>query len=214
MEHRQLSVIYAAVSDKSGVASMTRNNFNGLSSSLGKVAKEDFWNTDKDRGDGQRIIVPVITLTSLLHAIPSSVKVSLLKTDMQGFDFTAIQAAGSALKDKVSHIINEVWFDDVYSYDVENDLCRDWLPFMTGLGYTLTAVDRGGDWDAATINTRCEKQLNDNPSRPTVKERPGLVEGNVFWIRHDAIDIPFPIVTEVQHFNHSYFSEEEYATCT
>jgi FkbM family methyltransferase len=213
MEHRQLSVIHAAVSGRPGVAYMTKNNFDGQSSSLAKVAREDFWNTDKERGDGKRIIVPVITLTSLLHAIPSTVKVSVLKTDMQGFDFTAIRAAGSALKDKVSHIINEVWLNDVYSYDVENDLCRDWLPFMTGLGYTLTTVDAWGG-DADTINTRCEKQLKDHPSRPTVKEKPGLDEANAFWIRHDAIDIAFPILRDVRNFNQSYFSEEEYETCT
>ena len=65
-----------------------------------------------------------------------------------------------------------------------------------------------------TINTRCEKQLKDHPSRPTVKEKPGLVEANAFWIRHDAIDIAFPILTDVRNFNQSYFSEEEYETCT
>ena len=212
MEHRQLSVINAAISDKPGVASMIKNNVQGVSSSLAQVAKEDFWNTNKEGGDGKRVIVPVITLTSLLNAIPSTVQVSFLKTDMQGFDFTAIRAAGPALKDKVTHIMNEVWLDDVYSYEVQNDLCRDWLPFMTGLGYVLTTVD-GWGWEADTINTRCEKQLKDHPSRPTVEEKPGLVEANAFWIRHDAIGIAFPLLTEIQNFNQSYFSEEEYATC-
>lgn len=214
MEHRQLSVIHAAVSGIAGVVSMTKNNNNGVSSSLANVVKEDFWNKDKERGDGKRIIVPVITLTSLLHAIPSTATVSVLMTDMQGFDFTAIRTAGSAVKDKVSHMINEIWFDDVYTYDVENDLCRDWLPFMTGLGYVLTRVDKGGEWAADTINTRCEKQLKDRPTRPSSKENPGLAEGNAFWIRNDAIDIPFPTLTTILHFNQSYFSEEEYATCT
>ena len=55
MEHRQLSVIHAAVSGRPGVAYMTKNNFDGQSSSLAKVAREDFWNTDKERGDGVNV---------------------------------------------------------------------------------------------------------------------------------------------------------------
>ena len=85
MNHRQLSVLNAAVSDKSGIASMIKNNFDGQSSSLAKVTKDDFWNTNKERGDGKRVIVPVITLSSVLNAIPGRVKVSFVKTDMQGF---------------------------------------------------------------------------------------------------------------------------------
>jgi FkbM family methyltransferase len=222
MNHRQLSVINAAVSDKPGVASMIKNNFDGQSSSLAKVTQEDFWNNDKTREDGKRVIVPVITLSSILNAIPSRVKVSFIKTDMQGFDFVAIKAAGQALRDRVTHILNEVWFDDVYSYEAENDLCRDWLPFMTGLGYVLKKIDvqlghfdgiSGEIADTNMIKAMCEKQLNEHPVRPKVEENPGLVEGNVYWVRNDTTDVEFPDCETLYSFNQSYFSAEDYVTC-
>jgi FkbM family methyltransferase len=221
-EHRQLSVIKAAVSDMPGVASMIKNNFEGVSSSLAKVAKEANWNNKKKRGDGKRVIVPIITLSSILNAIPSTVNVSFLKTDMQGFDFVAIKAAGQALRDRVNHIMNEVWFDDTYTYYAENDLCRDWLPLMTELGYDLTKIDvqigmfdgsSGESTDVETIKAVCEKQLHEHPVRPTVEENPGLVEGNAFWVRLDAIDVEFPSCETIDSFNQTYFSEVDYANC-
>ncbi len=223
MNHRQLSVLNAAVSDKSGVASMIRNNVNGLSSSLASVAKDDFWNTRKKRGDGQRVIVPVITLSSVLNAIPGGVKVSFVKTDMQGFDFVAIRAAGQALRERVTHILNEVWFGDIYTYKAENDFCRDWLPFMTELGYVLKKIDvqsgrfdglKGELPDSEMIKAMCEKQLNEHPVRPTVEENSGLLEGNAYWVRNDTIDVEFPDCENLPTFSQKhYFSEEDYVTC-
>jgi FkbM family methyltransferase len=217
-EHRQLSIIHAAVSDRPGVATMIQNNNNGLSSSLSKPAKDDFWNTNNERGDGKRVIVPVITLSSVLNAIPSTVKIPFIKTDMQGFDFAAVKATGSILKERVVHIMNEVWFDDVYSYDAENDFCRDWLPFMTDLGYVLIKVEGWGGSAGEPPNPNviaalCQQQLDQFPERPTVQERPGLVEGNVYWVRHDAIDVQLPHFDTVLEFDQSHFLEEDYATC-
>ena len=169
------------------------------------------------------MIVPVITLSSVLKAIPGRVKVSFVKTDMQGFDFVAIRAAGQALKERVTHILNEVWFGDVYSYKAENDFCRDWLPFMTELGYVLKKIDvqlghfdgiKGELEDTEMIKAMCEKQLNEHPVRPTVEENPGLVEGNVYWVREDAIDVEFPDCKILPFFKKkNYFSEEDYVTC-
>lgn len=133
--HRQLSVLPAAVSSQPGVMSMRIYNSNGVSSSLAKPAKTDFWNSKESRGDGKLAIVPVITLSSLLNSIPKRINVAFLMTDMQGYDFMAIKEAKNTLKDRVSHMMNEVWYDDVYTYSgVHNDLCRDWLPLMTELG--------------------------------------------------------------------------------
>ena len=72
--HCQLSVLNAAVSDKLGVASMIKNNGDCVSLSLAEVAKNDSWNTDKECGDGKRVIVPVITLSSVLNVIPGRVQ--------------------------------------------------------------------------------------------------------------------------------------------
>jgi hypothetical protein len=54
---------------------------------------------------------------------------------MQGFDFVTIRAVGQALRERVNHILNAVWFSNVYSYAAVNDWCHDWLPFMEELGY-------------------------------------------------------------------------------
>jgi FkbM family methyltransferase len=223
MTHRQLSVLNAAVSENSGVASMMRMNKNGLSSSLASAAMNDSWNNKPKRGDGQRMIVPVVTLSSVLNAIPSRVTIPFIKTDMQGFDFVAIRAAEHAVRERVTHVMNEVWFGDVYTYKAENDLCRDWLPFMTELGYFLKKIDvQGGHFDGfhgvltdnEKIKAMCEKQLNEHPVRPTVEENPGLVEGNAYWVRNDAIDVEFPDCENLPSFiKKNYSSEEDYMTC-
>lgn len=133
--HRQLSVLPAAVSSKAGVMSMRIYNDNAVSSSLAKPAMTDFWNSEENRGDGRLAIVPVITLSSLLNSIPKRINVAFLMTDIQGYDFTAIREARDTVKQRVTHIMAEVWYDDVVTYSgVHNDLCRDWLPFMTELG--------------------------------------------------------------------------------
>lgn len=133
--HRQLSVLPAAVSSMPGVMSMRIYNENGVSSSLAKPAMTDYWNSEESRGDGRLAIVPVITLSSLLNSIPKRINVAFLMTDIQGYDFMAIKEARNTLKERVTHIMTEVWYDDVYTYSgVHNDLCRDWLPLMTELG--------------------------------------------------------------------------------
>lgn len=134
--HSQLNVIPAAVADKAGVMTMRTYN-SGMSSSLANIAKEDYWNK-KGKGDnGKLVIVPVITLSSLLNSIPSFTNISLLMTDMQGLDFVTVKAGAQTLKDKVTHLITEVWLKDSYTYDAKNDLCRDWMPFMEELGELL-----------------------------------------------------------------------------
>lgn len=155
--------------------------------------------------------MPVITLSSLLLSIPETTRVAFVMTDMQGFDFTAVKAAGSVLKDRVTHILNEVWDNDVYTYHANNDLCRDWLPFMTDLGYTLVKTTRENS-DMEKVKARCKKQLKDNPQRPLVSESAGLQENDAYWVRNDAIGQPFPKAGTVQNFNPG-FTEEEYKSC-
>ncbi len=119
---------------------MIKNNFDSQSLSLAKVTKDDYWNTDKEHGGWKCLIMLVCILSLVLNASPGRVKVSFVKTDMQGFDFVAIWAAGRALRERVTHILHEAWFGNVYSYAAENALCRDWLPFMTELGYILKKI--------------------------------------------------------------------------
>jgi len=217
-QHPQVSVVHAAVSEQSGVMSMNIYNNGAESSSLAKPSASQYWNTNTGRGDGRTIIVPVITLSSLISAVPNTTQISLLKTDMQGFDFVAIKEAGSILKQRVRHIMTEVWMNDHYTYHANNDLCRDFLPFMTELGYEL-AADIKFDSRSIThsktpeqIVAQCEKQLRDTPIRPGVKEGAGLDERDAYWVRKDSIDIPFPDCPNIKKPRKT-FTPEEYATC-
>ena len=67
-KHRQLHVLHAAVAPKPGVVSMTMYNRRGVSSSLAAAAKDDWWNSGRNRGELR--LVPVITMSSILNAIP------------------------------------------------------------------------------------------------------------------------------------------------
>lgn len=154
------------------------------------------------------MLVPVITLSSVINAIPTETKISLIKTDMQGFDFVAIKEAATALKKRVTHLYTEVWFDDTHTYHAENDLCRDWLPFMTELGYVLVRTNGKGD-DVKEIRANCDKQLKDRPVRPDVDESAGLNEGDAFWVREDAVGEPFPNCETTP----PKFSATEYSSC-
>lgn len=214
--HRQLSVLPAAVASAPGATSMRTYNVDALSSSLVRPAKKHWWNDKAERGDGSLALVPVITLSSIIDAIPDTTDISLLKTDMQGFDFVAIREAAPALKARVSHFFSEVWFDDVYSYHATNDLCRDWLPFMTELGYTLAKINDSYDrWKGATdsdVRERCVEQLEQNPERPAVSEASaGLREGDAYWVRNDVLTEPFPECPLLPEA--ATFTKEQYESC-
>mmetsp|Transcript_50693 Transcript_50693/g.108019 ORF Transcript_50693/g.108019 Transcript_50693/m.108019 type:complete len:322 (+) Transcript_50693:166-1131(+) len=216
-QHKQLSVVHAAVSEKAGVVSMNVYNNGAESSSLAKPSASQYWNANTGRGDGRTIIVPVITLTSLISAVPNSTQISLLKTDMQGFDFVAIREAGSILKKRVRHIMTEVWMNDHYTYHANNDLCRDFLPFMTQLGYDIANVKESSrsvtyKQSPEQIRAHCEKQLRDTPVRPGVIESAGLDERDAYWVRKDSIGMNFPDCPNIKKLTKT-FTAEEYATC-
>jgi hypothetical protein len=156
-------------------------------------------------------IVPVITLESILRSIPEWTNIAVIKTDMQGYNFITVQAAAAILKEKVTHIYTEVWRDDVYTYHANNDLCRDWLPFMTKLGYTLVKTTRDGE-NVEGIPVLCKKQLQKHPQRPDVDEQSaGLREDDAYWVRNDKVGQPFPEEIVVKKFKG--FTKEQYASC-
>ena len=209
--HKQLSVIHAAVSDKPGLTSMNIYNTGGQSSSLAKPSKQNYWNSNTGRGDGRTIFVPVITLSSLINAIPNTTEISLLKTDMQGFDYVAIKEAGSILTKRVKHIMTEVWMNDHYTYFATNDLCRDFMPLMTSLGYELMKLSSSAD-TPDQIKVRCDVQLKNTPIRPKVEEAAGLDERDAYWVRKDSAGETFPDCPNIKKLDYSY-TNEEYATC-
>lgn len=125
-------VYEAAISNFSGTAVFHEYNLKGMSSSLSTPTESASWNQNSTS-----ITVQVHTLKELLDAIPSNLAISFLKTDMQGYDFTAIKSAGNELK-RVKRIMSEVFQDGKPSYaNTLNEYNRDWLPYMTGMGYTM-----------------------------------------------------------------------------
>lgn len=211
-EHPQLDVVHAAVSSASGFTSMRVYNTLGQSSSLAEPASKQFWNENRARGDGRLVLVPVVAMTSILDAVPQNTSISLLMTDMQGYDFEAVSSAGGLLKARVKHLITEVWLDDVYSYNANNDLCRDWLPFMTELGYQVKRLwDGDMNEDISKIPERCQSQLEHMPVRPAVNASAGLNEMNVHWVRLDSINERLPRISYPK--NAKRFTKEEYAKC-
>mmetsp|Transcript_7738 Transcript_7738/g.28062 ORF Transcript_7738/g.28062 Transcript_7738/m.28062 type:complete len:329 (+) Transcript_7738:204-1190(+) len=209
--HPQLHVLPAAVSAVPGVTSMRIMNSNGVSSSLADPASEMSWNNNKER-DGKTVLVPVVTLSSIVRAVPESVAISVLMTDMQGFDFVAVREAADVLRERAPYIVSEVWLDDVYTYRAENDLCRDWLPLMKGLGYALQRLQshKGKAIGAKTVAAKCEKQMRERPERPAPDASAGLRESNAYWVRDDAPGTAFPEVSRAG----VEWTDRDYASCS
>jgi len=220
--HPQVDVVHAAVSGHPGVASMNVYNEGGQSSSLAKPSTNSYWNSNRGRGDGRTVIVPVVTLSSVIHAVPNSTEIALVMTDMQGFDFAAVREAGPTLLERgVRFLKTEVWMNDHCTYHAENDFCRDWLPYMTRLGYDIRKLRESRftrqfrfTGDAEKLRERCKKQLEDNPTRPGVTESAGLLtDTDAFWVRRGTPeDVPFPDCPNMKQPTR-IFTSEEYATC-
>ena len=80
------------VSDGDGLAMMNVFNTHGVSSSLSKPP-DDTGGWANNRRPAQ--VVPVVALSRVLAAVPANVSLWLLKTDMQGFDGSALASAGT-----------------------------------------------------------------------------------------------------------------------
>jgi len=197
-KHPRLHMIPAAVSSATGLRVVRTYNNNALSSSLAKPTKgmkdgEDYWNVNKTRGDGQRSLVPCISLFLVLDELRTSkLEVSLIKTDIQGADFEAIQSAGESIR-SVGWLVTEVWVDNVRTYQhFENDLCRNWVPWMTKMAYKLEAMichtqkpscgseDDGTSWETDTVEC-CRRNMIDHAGITS-----GVRECDVIWRRIDA----------------------------
>ena len=194
-KHPRVHMIPAAVSSTTGLRVFRTYNNNALSSSLSEVTKgmkdgEDYWNTDVERGDGQRSLVSSLSLSLVLTELQNSgLEVSLIKTDIQGADFETIRSAGEGIR-AVGWLVTEVAIDNVRSYqNVENDLCRDWVPYMTKMRYKLEllvchsqmascgSVDDGTSWQTNTLEC-CRRNIMDH-TEPTS----GTRECDVIWSR-------------------------------
>ena len=133
----RLHVLPVAVAGFSGLATMRlynqrdRMQSSSLSASRTGLSKH-----------GERV-VPVLALASLLQAVPPNVTIELLKTDIQGHDFATLSSVDASTLRRAPFIRAEVWLGARQNYvGVRNDLCRDFLPHLSALGYELLAVVR------------------------------------------------------------------------
>eukprot|EP00747_Dinoflagellata_sp_TGD_P165593 gnl/TRDRNA2_/TRDRNA2_187071_c0_seq1.p1 gnl/TRDRNA2_/TRDRNA2_187071_c0~~gnl/TRDRNA2_/TRDRNA2_187071_c0_seq1.p1 ORF type:complete len:283 (-),score=27.42 gnl/TRDRNA2_/TRDRNA2_187071_c0_seq1:75-923(-) len=131
----------AAIADYVGTASFHEYNSDGLSSSLSTPTVDT--PEMKAGAAGQSIETPVHTLKQLLDAIPANLPITFLKTDMQGYDQTAIKSAEDSLQ-RVETIMSETYQDGKPSYKgTKNELERDWKPLMQKQNMTLYHCDDG-----------------------------------------------------------------------
>ena len=166
-KHPRLFVITCAIADYPRFQTLHLYNIGGKSSSLSELTDKRVWykkftNVNpylKKRDEEYKAarkqfqpvmqIVPVMPLHMLLQAIPLHVEIQLLITDMQGYDFVAIQSAGTSLL-RVPYLRTEVHLSDNHAYvNVTNDLERHWKPHMKEMGYRMVKLKtNGGEGDA------------------------------------------------------------------
>jgi len=140
-------VVPAAVSDRSSLSTMYVYNTNAVSSSLSQANQKSWWNENP----GEPRIVPVVTLQEVLRSIPEDVEITMLDTDMQGYDFQTVASAISEIRARpVRYLKTETHLNNVeYGYQgTDNDLCRQWLPMMSQAGYQLVGNEVGGQRNA------------------------------------------------------------------
>ena len=150
-------VIPAAISNISAYVDMNIYN-NGASSSIAKAASKQHWNTNTRRGDGNIKKVPVLKASDIFEYVPKDVKIRHMKTDMQGFDFTAVSSVHPNELRRVQTLKTEVYLDMNQYSNVQNDFCRHWLPFMKKNGWkidTLWSQCGGGTWKGVEAENIC-----------------------------------------------------------
>lgn len=222
--HRQLRVIPAAVTgdDKGGIASMMIYNERGMSSSLSQASQKPWGETQN--ANATEKFVPTIAMRTVLQSIPVSKAIDLLMTDMQGHDFVAVSSASDLLTARVKRLRTEVYYDDFVSYDnVHNDFCRDWLPFMTKLGYTYEGPPKVKksqqiQFNATNAETVCAHLNEKNGQRRQYKV--GIREMDALW-RLSTLDPHLPLGGNQSlgfyryptHNTHLNWTDEIYAQC-
>ena len=150
-------LLCAAVADERGVALFhTYGTYErgvaderGVSSSLAPLAPgatepEDEYTPKSPWG---KLIVPTVTLGDVIGLVPWNVTIALLKTDMQGFDFTALRSAGSALR-RCSALKSECWAAGHATYTLPphlgntNSFDDDFVPYLSRMGFVLTKLEK------------------------------------------------------------------------
>lgn len=181
--HPRLYVVPAAVSSSHGLAMMDVLNRHGVSSSLSKHVSKPFARAAWATSSVPARVVPVITMLDVLNSIPSSISIMYLKTDMQGYDFNAVQSAGKALT-RVPYVMTEVYLQNRSTYaNVSNDFCNDWLPHMLKIGYIPRSLSTYSGivphMDTAQAQHYC---ANHKRANVDLTDKYTLTEGDAIWV--------------------------------
>eukprot|EP00467_Chlorarachnion_reptans_P019671 CAMPEP_0114534414 /NCGR_PEP_ID=MMETSP0109-20121206/27826_1 /TAXON_ID=29199 /ORGANISM="Chlorarachnion reptans, Strain CCCM449" /LENGTH=353 /DNA_ID=CAMNT_0001717823 /DNA_START=30 /DNA_END=1091 /DNA_ORIENTATION=+ len=159
-------LVHAAVSNVTGLAPFYEYAGKyGAASSLSKATPKTIA-ADKNGPftTGARGVSPtvVITLENLLDSIPKDIRILRLKTDMQGYDFTALQSAGEKLR-RVESIYNEcVPIGEENTYENIDNRLETWEATMDKLGFRLY---RG---DSNLVDHDCYWVLKNSPLQPLI----------------------------------------------
>lgn len=180
-----LTVVAAAVSSSSRMQQMYRYSGDGVSSSLYQAKYPEMFKAEYR--DGSSVLVPVVSMQSVLDSIPAEVSTPFVKTDMQGADFEAIASVGRGIQ-RFGWLHTEVWHHGCKSYEqFDNDFCRDWYPHMTQMGYRV--LDIGRDWatcsDVIANKDRIADFCLESIARYTSCEQ--IQECDILWVRDDIL---------------------------
>ena len=126
-------------------------------------------------------------MRTIIGALPASVELWFLKTDVQGHDFAAVKGAGDMLR-RVQWMKNEVQIQRQQMYEgVDNDFCDDFWPYLTNLGFDLVelASDSGRTLTAGNEGGRayCAKHAQSNATRHGTSSHSAT---DAYWVRRDG----------------------------
>jgi hypothetical protein len=166
---------------------MNLYNKDGRSSSLNEANHLAAWsNQQRWNKDSKIKIVPTISFRTILESL-EHYDIQMILTDMQGHDFKTVSSVGDLLvKVGVRRLVTEVYKDNVSTYkDSHNDLCLNWLPYMTSIGYVFEGLTRmAGDKETLLDGYRNVQEVRETCAKfrknPPL-EKVGVSEYNAYW---------------------------------
>lgn len=133
------AIYQVAISNFTGDAHFNLYGKSFGSSSLSKASQTADWNTQRH----EVIDVKVHTLKDLFDAIPKTMPITLLKTDLQGHDLTAIKSAGWQIT-RAETILSEVHGPRKSTYQGVDNSYPSWAKHMNKMGYDSGTDPRNG----------------------------------------------------------------------
>lgn len=128
-------------------------------------------------------------MKQVLRAIPLSVEITMLDTDMQGYDYTAVSSVIEEIRARpIRYLKTETHIRNIQGgyKNVDNDLCRLWLPLMTKTGYRMISHSVGGQLNLVEGYTTTEEAVE---SCRTEKYA-GYSEIDALWVLNDGAEVP------------------------